>query len=126
VAQALDCGEYYSRRAARQGLPLANVVPVEGGALKYYTAGVPATSAHPNAAKLLISFLMTPEGQDFLWNVKGADNHKVPGSHMAAVMKGYAERGAKFLDAIDLEEKYPAVAEYAKEIEDLLQQGAKP
>jgi ABC-type Fe3+ transport system substrate-binding protein len=126
VAQALDCGEYQVRRAQRQGMPLEHVVPSEGGALKYYTAGVPVTSPHPNAAKLLISFLMTHEGQEFLWNAEGADNHKVPSSHMAAVTKGYADRGAKFLDAIDLEQKYPIVAQYAKEIEDILQQGAKP
>jgi len=69
---------------------------------------------------------MTPEGQDFLWNVEGADNHKVPGSRMAGITKAYVDRGVKFLDAIDLEQRYPVVAQYAKEIEDILQQGAKP
>jgi len=123
LAFALDCGEYQTRKSQRRGLPLKEVIPLEGGALKYYTASIPLTAPHPNAAKLFLANLLSKDGQDFIWDVEASDLHKVKGSHMAEVVGQYAQQGVKFLDSFDLEQKHPEVLDYEKEIVSILQTG---
>ncbi|MDB5405587.1 MAG: Ferric transporter ATP-binding subunit [Rhodospirillales bacterium] len=49
--------------APLKGLPVKLVIPDEGAAFTLYTASMVKDAPHPNAARLLISFMISDEGQ---------------------------------------------------------------
>src|SRR5262245_12492917 len=57
---------YRAIEAKADGSPLELIVWEEGLALAQFIAVVPAKAPHPNAARLLLRWLMTPEGQELL------------------------------------------------------------
>ncbi len=81
---ALDCGAEDALRAQAKGAPVAQIVPTDAASLVYWYMGVPKNAAHPNAAKLFINYVMTPEGQDITWKTSFDDQVLLPGSHSAA------------------------------------------
>jgi ABC-type thiamine transport system substrate-binding protein len=116
----IDCGDQESRLFARRGLPLGEIYPKEAVGLTYYGVGIPKTAAHPYAALLLASFMVTPEGQALLWDVMGADNWKLPGSRIAPILDGLRAKGANFVEFYALDEKHSELSDYAREINALI------
>jgi ABC-type Fe3+ transport system substrate-binding protein len=121
-AFAIDCGDYEARARQRLGQPLGHIIPTEGAPLRYWLMGVPLTAPHPNAAKLFVSYLMTREGQDFVWQTDATDSYRLPGSKIAEIVKGYQDRGVRFHEEHALLEKYPQLLDYEKEMLATLQQ----
>ena len=122
----LDCGDHETRLRQRRGEPIGEIYPKEGTSVNYITPAIPKTAVHPNAARLFIVYLLSPEGQDDLWTLAGEDNDRLPGSHMAVVMAGLRKQGVKLVagaqgNAADL--KYPQLDDWAREINNLVNQG---
>ena len=82
----------------------------------------PRTAAHPNAAKLFILYLTSREGQDFVWQTDATDAYPIPGSKIAEVVKTYQDRGVKFYTEDSLNQKYPQLVDYEKDMLATLQQ----
>ena len=116
----LDCGDTESRLFARQGMPLGEIYPKEAVGLSYYAVGIPQTAAHPNAALLLGSFMVTREGQALLWDVMAADNWKLPGSQLAPILTGLRDKGAKLVEYYALDAQHRELFDYASEINALV------
>lgn len=121
-AFAIDCGDYEARLRQRSGQPLGHVIPTEGAPIRYWLMGVPLTAPHPNAAKLFVTYLLSREGQDFVWQTDATDSYRLPGSHIAEVVKTYQDRGVKFYDEHVLLKQYPQLVDYEKEMLTILQQ----
>lgn len=121
----LDCGDHEVRLRQRKGAPIASIYPKEGTALNYVSPAVPNTAAHPNAARLFITFLLTREGQDLLWDQVGEDSDLLPGSHMAKFIAHLRRAGVKMIEGTQgtgLDVQHPEVAGYTKEINDIINQ----
>jgi iron(III) transport system substrate-binding protein len=117
-----DCGDGEARLAQRKGQPLAEFYPKEGTSLNYYAPGIPRTAAHPMAARMLIAYMLTPAGQATLWNIMGLDYHKLPGSHLAAIIAEQRRKGTKIIEAYGLDATHPELDRYEKQIGDLVAQ----
>src|SRR5438067_468411 len=57
---------YRAIEAKAEGSPIELIVWDEGVALAQFLGVVPAKAPHPNAARLLLRWMMTPEGQELL------------------------------------------------------------
>lgn len=64
-----------------KGAPIALVVPRDFVSVSYFYLSIPKHATNPNAAKLLIAYMMTPEGQQISWETERRDLHSFPGSH---------------------------------------------
>jgi len=118
-----DCGT--GRLLAMHGAPVAQVIPVEGGAVFDWLAGIPKNAPHPNAARLYIAYLLSRDGQDFVWRTMGADSELLPRSKMAAIVQSYRARGIKIYNTYDVLLKDPKLVESSqKALTALLQQSA--
>ena len=116
----IDCGDYAARIAQRSGQPLASVYPKEGAGLLFFAQGIPKTAAHPYAARLLIAYLLSKEGQRALWDVMGTDNYRLPGSHMGAVVADAKKRGVKVVEVFGLDIAHPELLDYEQTIDALV------
>ena len=112
----LDCGDYEVRLRQRKGIAIGAFYPLEGTAIRAFAPAIPQLSAHPNAARLFISFLLTREGQEFLWDVMAADSYRLPGSHMAAIIARQRRAGVKFIDNYAADVAHPELETYQREI----------
>ena len=102
-----DCGDYEVREVMRHHpeAHLGQVIPSDGALITFWNAGIPLNTAHLNAAKLFVYFLLTPEGQKYVWDVQGSDSMFMPGSRIAPVVKDYKAKGVKFFverDTLDV------------------------
>lgn len=95
---ALDCGGDADRLKA-QGAPVDHVVPTDAPMFFSWDVAVPKNSAHPNAAKLWINFLMSRQAQDMIYKDAFADNAFVAGSKIAPQLDQVKRRGAKLVKA---------------------------
>lgn len=96
IAYAMDCTGTDWQELKRKGAPINHVVPADFAAVRFNYTTVPKNSANPNAAKLFVTFLHTPEGQKLLWRYMTADLHTYPESQMASVVQEYEKKGVKF------------------------------
>jgi iron(III) transport system substrate-binding protein len=111
-----DCGDYEARKALRLGAPIGHIIPREAGGMAFWPLGIPRNSAHPNAARLFIAYLLGREGQDFLWETDATDYHLLPGSHLAPEIEKYRTRGIRFFDQIDVETNHPETLKTQQEM----------
>lgn len=116
----LDCGDYEVRLRQRKGEQIAVIYPKEGTALTAFAPGIPITAPHPAVARLFISFMLTREGQDMLWDMMGADNYKLPGSHMGHILASLRKSGVKIIEVYGLDVTHPELRAYAKEINQIV------
>ena len=119
----LDCGDHQTRLAQRKGQPLGIIHPREGTAIYAFAPGVPLTAAHPAAARLFIAYMLTPDGQKLMWDIMGADNASLPGSHMARVIAQERRKGVRFIQTFGLGVQHPELSTYGSEINALVNQG---
>ena len=120
-----DCGDYEARRLQRIGAPIGHVIPQEAGGVAAWPLGIPKNSAHPNAARLFVAFMLTREGQDFVWEADGTDYWRLPGSKIAPEMEKYRARGVEFIDQTQLEMDQPELLKTQARMFQALQQGMK-
>jgi len=116
----LDCGDYEVRLHQREGDPIGVFYPKEGTAIRAFAPAIPLTSAHSNAARLFITFLLTPEGQQIMWDTMAADNYRLPGSHMAKIIADQRRLGVKFIDDYGLDVRHPELDGYQGEINKII------
>jgi ABC-type Fe3+ transport system substrate-binding protein len=92
----MDCTGRDWVAAQKKGAPIGFVVPADFAAIRYYYLAVPKNAAHPNAAKLFIATVVSPEGQAILFRTADLDLHTRPASGMRKVIGAYEAKGVKF------------------------------
>ena len=85
-------------RAKADGAPVEFVIPTDAALLYENYVSIPSNSAHPNAARLFIDYLMSPEGQSVLRRIDFADSPLVEGSLTGEQIDDAEADGAEFLD----------------------------
>jgi iron(III) transport system substrate-binding protein len=85
-------------RAKADGAPIEFVVPSDAALLYQNLVAIPSNSAHPNAARLFIDYLMSPEGQAVLRRIDFADSPRVAGSLTGKQIADAEAAGAEFVD----------------------------
>jgi len=95
-AVAVDGSDYLFWMARERGLPIEVVLAVEGTPQISNPMGVFKTAPNPNAARLLVSWIMSAEGQSFIVNLSGqyAANRQVkpkPGRPLLSQVKTFKE-----------------------------------
>jgi ABC-type Fe3+ transport system substrate-binding protein len=93
----LTCSQNDALAAAAKGAPVGFTLASDAPIVMPLYEAVPATSAHPNAAKLWINFMSSPEAQKLLFQVGFADLASIPGSQTAKSIDALREKGVKFL-----------------------------
>ena len=68
---AADGSENSAFRTARKGGPVVPIYPAEGSPTVPVGVAVMAAAPHPNAARLLVHFILSPEGQQILADYGG-------------------------------------------------------
>jgi ABC-type Fe3+ transport system substrate-binding protein len=114
----LDCGQIAKQYMVENGGPdkLALLDDALGTELTYLA--VPKTSAHPNLAKLLAVYVLTPDGQKIIDKYGGSTSHMVPGTPAYERAQSLAAHGLHLIvftpDSIapDLEEAEKLKLEY--------------
>jgi iron(III) transport system substrate-binding protein len=85
--------------AKADGAPIDFVIPTDAALLYQHLLAIPSNSAHSNAAKLFIDYLMSEDGQRLLREVDYADSPLVAGSLTGRQIADAESQGAKFLTA---------------------------
>jgi len=96
LAMAMDCTGREWVGYARKGMPIAHVQPADFAAVRYYYLTIPKNSVHPNAGKLFIATVISPQGQEILFRTGDVDLHTFPGSGMSKVIGEYEAQGVQF------------------------------
>jgi iron(III) transport system substrate-binding protein len=96
-----DGSEYVTLIAKKRGAPLALVYPPEGTPLVIGSAAVLKDAPHPNAARLLMSFLFSEKGQRYMVD-KGSYRSLYPGIPAPAGALPLAEIKALTADPTDI------------------------
>ena len=95
LALNMDCSGQDAFNWKEKGAPIDQMIPLDAAQIRYYYMSVPKNAAHPNAAKLLVAFQATPEGQEILWKTDHTDLSLYPESHIAAKVREITAQGAK-------------------------------
>jgi len=123
---AFTCGGNDVNVMKRSGAPLAHTVMEEGTVLHMRYAAIPKNSRSPNAAALLINYLMTPEGQELLWKYDGMDLHLFPGSQTKRELDLVrAAKGKVITSSPEWLASFKDYAETQKQLEAILRDGGK-
>lgn len=93
-AFGLACGSQDTDPLIAQGAPLAYVIPSDAAIIDYWYMAVPKNSAHPNAAKLWVNYIVSPAAQKILWDTADVDDPLVAGSHSAQQVATLRSQGA--------------------------------
>ena len=98
AAFVTDCGGgTLQRLAAETGAPVVRVITPEYPLISFFYFGVPTNAVHPSAAKLFITYLVSPEGQKLTYEMNWADIHLFPDSRMRADVEAVEKKfGFKF------------------------------
>ena len=98
LALVMDCTGQDALLWQEKGAPVDQMMPLDAAQQRYYYFAVPKNAQHPNAGKLLAVFLLTPEGQQLIYDTWKIDLHLMPGSKVGAVIADYQKRDVKFRD----------------------------
>jgi len=93
-ALVLACSQGPALKAQAQGAPIAYVIPADAPIMKPLYMAIPKNAAHPNAAKLWIDYLLSPEGQAMIYESSYEDSHLVPKPEEALNQMRADETGA--------------------------------
>ncbi len=96
IGYEMDCIGREWLDLKRKGAPIQHVVPEDLPGQRFYYMMVPKNSKAPNAAKLLITFLETPEGQKLIWKYADTDLHTYHDGEMWKEVEAYEKKGIKF------------------------------
>jgi ABC-type Fe3+ transport system substrate-binding protein len=93
---AMDCGSYDALGRIAQGAPVGHVIPADAAYVAYWYMGVPKTARHPNAAKLWINYVLSPEAQRTLYETGFVDHPRIEGSRTGQAIRELEATGVKF------------------------------
>jgi ABC-type Fe3+ transport system substrate-binding protein len=93
---AIDCSQGNALRMKADGAPIEFVVAADAPLTLPLYLGVPKLSAHPNAAKLWVNYVLSREAQDILYETNFADAAFVPGSRTAPEIEKLQAAGVQF------------------------------
>ncbi|HWE75152.1 MAG TPA: ABC transporter substrate-binding protein [Stellaceae bacterium] len=96
-AFGLTCSQNDALAAVAKGAPVGFALASDAPIVMPLYEAVPATAAHPNAAKLWINYMSSPGAQKLLYQVGFADLDSIPGSQTARSIKTLQDKGVKFL-----------------------------
>jgi ABC-type Fe3+ transport system substrate-binding protein len=92
----INCGANVTQIFAAKGAPLKDDV-IQDAAVTYpWYGAVPTNSAHPNAAKLWVAWLDSPEAQKIFFENEKADNVRLEGSQTAKQLEELKANGVSF------------------------------
>ena len=95
-AFAIDCSQGNALRMKADGAPIEFVIATDAPLIVPLYLAVPKRSAHPNAAKLWINYLLSPEAQAILYETNFQDAAFVPGSRTAPEIEKLQAAGVRF------------------------------
>jgi ABC-type Fe3+ transport system substrate-binding protein len=105
------------RQMIEKGAPLGLVTPQDYTSSAFFYLLVPKNAASPNAATLMVTYMMTPEGQNIAWDQDRSDLHMFPESRMAAEVRDVQNSGAKVIvQSIKWAREHPEKEETLREI----------
>lgn len=90
-------GSDTTSQAKERGLPVDWSILDDFVGMNFSCMVVPKTSVHPNAARLFIAYLLTPEGQGLLWQLSKEDLHLLPGSRLHERVKDLQAKGVRIV-----------------------------
>jgi ABC-type Fe3+ transport system substrate-binding protein len=93
---AMDCGSYDALGRMAGGAPIGHVIPADAAYVAYWYMGVPKTARHPNAAKLWINYVLSPEAQRILYETGFVDHPRLEGSRTGQAIRELEATGVKF------------------------------
>jgi ABC-type Fe3+ transport system substrate-binding protein len=96
-AFGLTCNQNDALATAAKGAPVGFTLASDAPIVMPLYEAVTATASHPNAAKLWINYMSSPEAQKLLYQISFADLDSIPGSQTAKSIKGLQDKGVKFL-----------------------------
>jgi ABC-type Fe3+ transport system substrate-binding protein len=100
-----------------KGAPLALIPADDYMSSAFFYLLVPKNAESPNAAMLLTSYMLTPEGQKLAWDYDRSDLHLFPESKMAAEVAKFRKSGAKVtIQSIDWALAHPEKEQALAEI----------
>lgn len=122
---ALTCSQGNALKPAARGAPIGFKLASDAPIVVLLYVAVPTNAVHPNAAKLWINFMLSPEAQKLQREQEFADLHLLEGSLTAKVMAELQAKNIKFV-VFDTEfyRKNPAVEvdEFLKEMQGIFRQ----
>ncbi|HEX3974223.1 MAG TPA: extracellular solute-binding protein, partial [Stellaceae bacterium] len=86
-AFGLTCSQNDALAAAAKGAPVGFTLASDAPIVMPLYEAVPATASHPNAAKLWINYMSSPEAQKLLYQISFADLDSIPGSQTEKSIK---------------------------------------
>jgi ABC-type Fe3+ transport system substrate-binding protein len=95
LALVFDCGGGDARLYAKKGAPVAHLILNDFSLIYFFYLTIPRNAAHPDAARILSAYLVTPEGQKIAWETWGTDLHLFPESNMRRIIDEAEKEGAK-------------------------------
>jgi ABC-type Fe3+ transport system substrate-binding protein len=114
----MTCGD--NRLMMEQGAPIGWFMPEDALTFSFVYLLVPKHAEHSNAGKLLVAFLMTPEGQKVTWDVWRRDLHLFPESRLAEALKDLMSVDKKkTIQSIEWAEAHPEKEKTFAEVVDI-------
>jgi ABC-type Fe3+ transport system substrate-binding protein len=98
AALVMNCLGQFAIQWRDKGAPINRMIPREGAARRYYYLSIPRNAPHSNAARLFISYIMSPEGQKALWDFERLDFDALPTSQTRSEIGALLKEGVKFTD----------------------------
>jgi len=120
-----SCGGNDILDLKRRGAPIDYAIVQEATVLHMRYGAVPKNSSAPNAAALLVAYLLTPEGQELLWKLDGMDLPLFPESHLRDQVEQVKSAGGKVAyNSPQWLLSSPGFTEQQQELEKILREGA--
>lgn len=121
AALVMNCMGQFAPIWAERGAPVARMIPRDAAAMRYYYMSVPKHSENPNAATLFVTYLLSDEGQDTLWELERLDLHSLPGSNTSEEVDALKAEGVEFTEVtVEWWQQHPEIEETTKRIVDIL------
>ena len=95
-ALAIQCSQGEPLQWKARGAPIDFVIAADAPLILPLYLTVPKLSAHPNAAKLWINYLLSREAQDILYEANFSDAAFIPGSRTAPDIEKLQASGVQF------------------------------
>lgn len=123
LALVMDCNGAATFELQAQGAPVEHVIPSDAAMVRHFYLNVPKNSAHPNAAKLFATFMLTREAQKLLWESDYSDLYHFPESQLGQKVRQMEKQGVKFfVPTLQWVADNPEIEQVSKEMVRLVSQ----
>jgi ABC-type Fe3+ transport system substrate-binding protein len=95
-AFAIDCSQGNALKLKAEGAPIEFVIASDAPLIVPLYLAVPRRSTHPNAAKLWLNYVLSPEAQAMLYETNFQDAAFVSGSRTAPEIEKLQAAGVRF------------------------------